>query len=121
MKILAIIFIISGVFFFFTATVGLLRFPDFYSRMQATGKGDTLGAFLALTGLALYNLADGLSLAAVLVSIKIMLIAVFIFIVNPTATHAITKAGLDCGVEPWTKEKSGVRSQESGAKKEESR
>jgi multicomponent Na+:H+ antiporter subunit G len=119
MKILAIIFIISGVFFFFTATLGLLRFPDFYSRMQATGKGDTLGAFLALTGLALYNLADGFSPAAVLVSIKIMLIAAFMFIANPTATHAITRAGLDCGVEPWTKEKSGVRSLESG--KEESR
>ena len=103
MKILAIIFIVSGVFFFFTATLGLLRFPDFYSRMQATGKGDTLGAFLSLIGLALYNLGDGFSLAAILVSIKIMLIAVFIFIANPTATHAITKAGLDCGVEPWTK------------------
>lgn len=120
MKILAVIFIISGVFFFFTATLGLLRFPDFYSRMQATGKGDTLGAFLSFTGLALYNLADGFSLEAVLVSIKIMLIAVFIFIANPTATHAITKAGLDCGVEPWTKEKSEVKSQKSGAKKEES-
>jgi len=121
MKILAIIFIISGVFFFFTATLGLLRFPDFYSRMQATGKGDTLGAFLSLIGLAFYNLADGFSVPVVLVSIKIMLIAVFIFIANPTATHAITKAGLDCDVEPWTKEKSGARSSESGEKKEESR
>ncbi|MDP3049713.1 MAG: monovalent cation/H(+) antiporter subunit G [Thermodesulfovibrionales bacterium] len=121
MKILAIIFIISGVFFFFTATLGLLRFPDFYSRMQATGKGDTLGAFLSLTGLALYNLADGFSLSVVLVSIKIMLIAVFIFIANPTATHAITRAGIDCGVEPWTKEEFGVQSSEFGAKKEESR
>lgn len=119
MEILAIIFIISGVFFFFTATLGLLRFPDFYSRMQATGKGDTLGAFLALTGLALYNLADGFSLGAVLVSIKIMLIVVFIFAANSTATHSITKAGLACGIEPWTKEKSSVSSQES--EKEENR
>jgi multicomponent Na+:H+ antiporter subunit G len=120
MKILAIIFIITGVFFFFTATLGLLRFPDFYSRMQATGKGDTMGAFLSLVGLVLYNLNDGFSLAAILVSIKILFIALFIFIANPTATHAITRAGLDCGVEPWTKEKSEVRSHEVGAKKEES-
>jgi len=103
MMILAIIFIVLGTFFFFTATIGLLRFPDFYSRMQATGKGDTLGAFLMLTGLALYNLHDGFTLAAILVSIKIMFIAVFIFIANPTATHAITRAGFDAGVEPWTK------------------
>ncbi|MEW6052603.1 MAG: monovalent cation/H(+) antiporter subunit G [Nitrospirota bacterium] len=101
---ISIILVLTGVFFFFTATVGLLRLPDFYCRMQATGKGDTLGAFLTVTGLALYNLSDGLTLAAVLVSLKIMFIAVFIFVANPTATHAITKAGLDCGFEPWTKD-----------------
>jgi multicomponent Na+:H+ antiporter subunit G len=43
-------------------------------------------------------------LGTILVSIKIMFIAMFIFLANPTATHAITKAGLDCGVEIWTKE-----------------
>jgi multicomponent Na+:H+ antiporter subunit G len=104
MTILAVIFIILGVFFFFTATLGLLRFPDFYCRMQATGKGDTLGSLLMLTGLALYNLNYGFSLSAILVSIKLMFIALFIFIANPTATHAVTKAGIDAGVKPWTKE-----------------
>lgn len=103
MKILAIIFIIAGAFFFSTATIGLLRFPDFYCRMHATGKGDTLGAFLSLTGLAIYNLNNGFSLTAILVSIKIMFIALFIFIANPTATHAISRAGLKCGIEPWTR------------------
>lgn len=103
LTIIAIILILTGVFFFATATIGLLRLPDFYCRMQATGKGDTLGAFLSLAGMALYNLDQGLSLAAILVSIKIMFIAIFIVIANPTATHAITKAGIDCGVEPWTK------------------
>jgi multicomponent Na+:H+ antiporter subunit G len=102
--ILAIIFIVGGLFFFTTATVGLLRFPDFYCRMHATGKGDTLGAFLLLSGLAIYNLHHGFALGTILVSIKIMFIAMFIFLANPTATHAITKAGLDCGVEIWTKE-----------------
>lgn len=103
MTILAVIFIVLGVFIFFTATLGLLRFPDFYCRMQATGKGDTLGSLLMLTGLALYNLNDGFSLSAILVSIKLMFIALFIFIANPTATYAITRAGFDAGVEPWTK------------------
>ncbi|MBM4146264.1 MAG: monovalent cation/H(+) antiporter subunit G [Nitrospira sp.] len=102
--VLSILLFLAGVFFFFTATVGLLRMPDFYCRMQATGKGDTLGAFLTITGLALYNLNHGFTLAAVLVSLKIMFIVVFIFVANPTATHAIAKAGMDCGVEPWTKE-----------------
>ena len=104
MIILSIILITAGVFFFFTATFGLLRFPDFYSRLQATGKGDTLGSLLVIAGLALYNLSSGISLASVLVSVKLLLIAVFIFIANPTATHALTRAGQDAGVEPWTKE-----------------
>jgi multicomponent Na+:H+ antiporter subunit G len=103
LTILAIIFILGGVFFFTTATIGLLRFPDFYCRMHATGKGDTLGALLAVTGLAIYNLHHGFSLATILVSIKIIFIAVFIFLANPTATHAIMRAGLDSDVEPWTK------------------
>ena len=106
MSILAVIFIVAGVFFFTTSTVGLLRLPDFYTRMHATGKGDTLGAFLTLTGLALYNLDHGFTVDAILVSIKILFIALFIFIANPTATHAITKAGLDCSVKPWAKKES---------------
>ncbi len=106
MSVLAIILIVIGVFFFTTATIGLLRFPDFYTRMHAAGKGDTLGALLVLAGLALYNLDHGFSVAAILVSIKILFIAVFIFIANPTATHAITKAGLDCSVKPWEKKES---------------
>ena len=103
LTILAVIFIATGVFFFTIASIGLLRFPDFYCRMHATGKGDTLGAFLSLTGLAIYNLNNGFSLTTILVSIKIMFIAIFTFIANPTATHAITKSGLKCGVVPWTR------------------
>ncbi len=70
--------------------------------MHATGKGDTMGALLTLTGMAIYNLHHGFSVETILVSVKIMFIAVFISVANPTATHAITKGGLDCGVKPWT-------------------
>jgi multicomponent Na+:H+ antiporter subunit G len=108
MEIVTIIFVVSGLFFFFAASIGLLRFPDFYARMHATGKGDTLGGFLIILGLAVYNLFygghSGFDLASILTSIKIIFIAVFFFLANPTATHAIAKAGLDAGVVPWTKE-----------------
>jgi multicomponent Na+:H+ antiporter subunit G len=110
MEIVTIIFVSGGLFFFFAASIGLLRFPDFYARMHATGKGDTLGGFLIILGLAVYNLFygghSGFDLASILTSIKIVFIAVFIFLANPTATHAIAKAGLDAGVVPWTKESS---------------
>jgi multicomponent Na+:H+ antiporter subunit G len=100
MSTAGIVLILIGLFFFFVGVVGVLRLPDFYTRMHAAGKCDSLAAELVLVGVALYNLQD-LTLAAALVSLKILFIAVFIFIANPTATHAITEAGLILGIEPW--------------------
>ncbi|MBI5966636.1 MAG: monovalent cation/H(+) antiporter subunit G [Deltaproteobacteria bacterium] len=98
-EILSGLLVGCGIFLFTSGTVGLLRLPDFYCRMHATGKCDTLGALLTLTGLAIYN---GFSL----VSLKIMFIVIFIFLANPTATHAIGRAALVNRVQPWTKESS---------------
>ena len=96
LKVLSISFILTGFFFFTTATIGLLRFPDFFCRLHATGKGDTLAVLLSLIGLAIYH---GVCLA----SLKIISIAVFYFVAQPTATHAIARAALRCGVKPWAK------------------
>ena len=94
MYTVAIILIIFGTFFLFTGTVGLLRFPNFYTRMHATGKCDTLGSLLILAGLALYN---GVSIG----SAKIIIIAIFIFITSPTATHSIARAALKNRIPLW--------------------
>jgi len=102
MSIAAIIFILAGLFFFLVGVVGILRFPDFYSRLHSAGKADSLAAVLVIIGVALYNLQDP-SLANILVSLKIILIAVFIYVASPTATHALTKGALVVGVEPWEK------------------
>ncbi|HDH05665.1 MAG TPA: monovalent cation/H(+) antiporter subunit G [Nitrospirae bacterium] len=86
-----------GCFFIVVASIGIVRFPDFYSRMHPAGKADTLGQFLVLSGLMVY---EGFSL----VSIKLLIIIIFIFIVNPTATHALAKAAYLSGVKPWERE-----------------
>jgi len=91
------VLILIGVFLFASGTLGLIRLPDFYCRMHATGKCDTLGALFALLGLAVYNGWN-------LVSLKILFIVIFIFVANPTATHAIGRAALLNRVQPWTKE-----------------
>ncbi|MFC1523529.1 monovalent cation/H(+) antiporter subunit G [Thermodesulfobacteriota bacterium] len=101
--IITVLFIVTGLFFFFATTIGVLRFPDFYSRMHAAGKGDTFSSLLMLVGLALYNLQH-FTVGNLLVSIKIMMISMFIFLASPTATHAIIDAGYESGVNPWTKE-----------------
>ena len=110
LEILAGIIISAGIFLFVSGTLGLIRLPDFYSRMHATGKCDTLGSLLALFGLAMYN---GFNL----VTLKIIFIVVFIFVANPTATHAIGRAALVNGVQPWTKEPEGAGTQGSAKEK----
>lgn len=94
--------ILIGLLFFGGAAIGLLRFPDFYTRMHAAGKGDTLSAVFILLGLALLNLHSP-SWATLIVSGKILLIAVFIVFTSPTTTHALIQAGYDDGLAPWVK------------------
>jgi len=93
---LSVVCLLGVLFFFATATIGLLRFPDFFTRLHATGKGDTLAVFLCLIGFAIH---EGLSLTAM----KIVVIAVFMFLAQPTATHAISRAGIRHGLKPWVK------------------
>lgn len=102
MSIAVIVFLIFGVFFFTVGVIGVLRFPDFYSRLHAAGKSDSLAAVLVIIAVALYNL-QSFSAANLLVSIKILLIAIFIYVASPTATHAITKTAIVIGVTPWAK------------------
>ena len=97
--IISIIFICSGCFFFMTGSIGLVRFPDFYTRMHATGKSDTLAALLCLSGLAIHH---GLTLD----SFKIVMIAAFVFMANPTGTHSICRAAFRCKIKPWSKPES---------------
>lgn len=98
MEIVSIIFIIAGTFFFFVGALGLIRLPDFYTRMHAAGKSDTLGILLIIIGLAIYN---GFSIG----SLKILFIAVFILFTSPTATHAIARAARLNNIPCWKKEK----------------
>jgi multicomponent Na+:H+ antiporter subunit G len=108
LNILVTVLIASGLFFFFAGALGILRFPDFYSRLHPAGKLDTMGQFATMVGMAIYTAQD-LSLNGVLTALKIMLIVVFVFITSPTATHAIVDAGVRAGMLPWTKESQGGR------------
>ncbi len=104
MDIIVCLCLFFGLFFFTGGSVGILRFPDFYSRLHPAGKLDTLGSLAAMVALALFNLHH-LSLGTLLTSAKILLIMVFVFLTSPTATHAIVDAGVRAGLSPWTKGK----------------
>jgi multicomponent Na+:H+ antiporter subunit G len=51
LNVLAVFFILAGVFFMLVGSIGINRFPDFYTRMHASGKVDTLGILLFVIGL----------------------------------------------------------------------
>ncbi len=101
---IVILFLAAGIIFMFTGVIGLLRLPDFYTRLHATGKCDTLGEVLIIAGLLLYHLfvySPGAELSVKLVPVKLLFLIIFIFLANPTATHAIMKAAYKTGVKPW--------------------
>jgi multicomponent Na+:H+ antiporter subunit G len=102
MNILVILLLFGGLFFFTGGSIGILRFPDFYSRLHPAGKLDTAGQFLTMSAIALYIMQD-FTLHAFLTATKIALIVIFAYLTSPVATHAIMDAGLRAGLKPWTK------------------
>ena len=83
----------AGSIFVLIGAFGLIRLPDFYTRLHAAGITDTLGAELILLGLMFQA---GLSL----VTVKLILISLFIFFTSPSATHAVANAARVMGLKP---------------------
>jgi multicomponent Na+:H+ antiporter subunit G len=77
--------LLLGSFLCLSGGVGIIRFPDFYTRMHAVGVTDTLGAGMILIGLILRN-SEGL------VELKLLLILVMTIFISPVASHALAKA-----------------------------
>jgi len=85
--------LLIGSFLCISGGVGILRFPDFYTRMHAVGVTDTLAAGMILVGLMLQN-------PDALVVIKLLMILVMTLFINPTASHALAKAAFHNGLMP---------------------
>ena len=121
--ILGAILIVVGLIFFLGAAVGLIRFPDFYTRMHAAGKGDTLSSFLVVLGFALIHLHslefEHLAMASeygkILVAIKLLAICFFIMLTSPVATHSLMDAGYEDGCEPLLKDDHSNALEDDGA------
>ena len=94
LQIIGILLGVLGLVFFLGSAVGMLRFPDFYTRMHAAGKGDTLSTMLMLTGFGLVMMED-FSVSSWLLLLKILGIVLFIFITTPTSSHALMRAAFE--------------------------
>lgn len=73
--------------------VGILRFPDFFTRLHAVSVTDTLCTSLIMLGLMLQA---GVSL----ITAKLLIIVLFFFLTSPTCSHALAKAATRGGLIP---------------------
>lgn len=89
------VFLVTGSLFVVIGGLGLLRLPDFYTRVHAASITDTTGSWLILIGLMFQA---GLTL----VMFKLLLVLVFLVLTSPLSSHALTKAAFFRGLEPWT-------------------
>jgi len=85
--------LLLGSFLCLSGGVGIIRFPDFYTRMHAVGVTDTLGAGMILIGLMLQTTED-------LVVLKLLLILVMTIFISPVASHALAKAAFRNDLAP---------------------
>jgi len=88
-QIIGTIITAIGTIFLFLGSLGVLRLPDVYNRLQAGTKCTTLGAFLTIIGIGITQ-PDWLS--------KTLVIALFILITNPISNHALGRASRKSGV-----------------------
>jgi multicomponent Na+:H+ antiporter subunit G len=93
----------GGGFFCVVGGIGLLRMPDFYTRMHAASVTETLGAGLILLGLMLQA-------GFTLVAVKLAIIGMLILFTSPAATNALAKAGMARGIEPLLGPREGASS-----------
>ena len=103
LKIIGFTFGLIGLIFFLGSAVGMVRFPDFYTRMHAAGKGDTLSTMLMLGGLGLVTMED-FSVGSWLLLIKILAVILFIYLTTPTSSHALMRAAFEDDEMPMTED-----------------
>lgn len=83
----------TGLVFVLAGAIGVVRLPDFYTRMHAAGVTDTLGAELIVFALILQS-------GFTLMSAKLLLVGFILFLTSPTATHAVANAAHRAGQKP---------------------
>ncbi|GIX33927.1 MAG: hypothetical protein KatS3mg125_1883 [Lysobacterales bacterium] len=91
---LGVILLVLGALLGLVGGIGVLRFPDFFTRLHAAGVTDTLATGLFLSGLACL-FGDWQA------TLKLALIFFFVLFTSPTASHALAKAALHGGLKPW--------------------
>lgn len=101
LDITSALFLFLGSFLCLSGGVGILRFPDFYTRMHAVGVTDTLATAMILIGLMLQH-------PDAIVVLKLIVILLMTLLISPTASHALAKAAMKNDLKPLLSETKGA-------------
>lgn len=90
------LFVLAGVPFFLSGTIGLLRFPDIYTRLHALTKADNVGLGFMILGLCIQA-------ASWLEVVKLILIWLLVLVASATSCHLVARKALQKNIKPWLK------------------
>ncbi|MCQ2359780.1 MAG: monovalent cation/H(+) antiporter subunit G [Phascolarctobacterium sp.] len=93
--VIASLFLFCSLIFFAGSAIGMLRLPDFYSRIHASGNSETMGITLGFIGLMIHE-------GATLTTVKMGFVFLLLFIGNPIGSHILAKAVYKTGTPVWT-------------------
>ena len=91
--LISVLFLVVGSFFAVIGGVGIVRLPEFFSRMHGAGITDTMGAGMIIIGLTFQS-------GASLVTVKLLMILFFLLVTSPSSCHALAKAAMTHGMSP---------------------
>ena len=93
---IGMLIIILGLPFFLSGTVGILRFPDIYTRLHALTKADNVGLGLVVFGLACQ--AD-----SILIIARLLLIWILVLIASSSSCHLVARSARQKNIQPWSR------------------
>ena len=91
---MSLVLLIIGAIFFFAGTVGLLRFPDIYTRLHALTKADNIGLGFIVFGLAIQSQSWANTG-------KLILIWLLVLLASASVSHLVARAALRRNITPW--------------------
>ena len=93
-EFLTLLLLLAGAGFFLAGTVGLLRFPDVYTRLHGLTKADNVGLGLVVAGLVLQ--AESWPAIG-----KLLLIWLLVLLASASVAHLVARTALRKGIRPW--------------------
>ncbi|MBU0483444.1 MAG: monovalent cation/H(+) antiporter subunit G [Proteobacteria bacterium] len=93
---IGLLFIGIGMLFFISGTIGLLRFPDIYTRLHAMTKADNVGLGLLVLGLSCQ--ADSWQTVA-----RLIFIWILVLIASSASCHLVARSALQKNIQPWSR------------------